>query len=148
MKLARVLVPLDGRRASANGETGPPREIAGSVVERVIHGTRRLLLAIRSADAAVETPRGEAFPIPNRPEAAQRAEHRPKTGGRYLDVAHSGAGFPTEVSMAGRAIDASTWPTARELADTLAGWHATAEMARTEWARLPTDARSNIPSPP
>ena len=63
-------------------------------------------------------------------------------------VVHGGAGFPKEVTMVGRSIDASTWPTARQLADTLAAWHETAEIARTAWARLPRETRSSMPPPP
>jgi hypothetical protein len=56
-------------------------------------------------------------------------------------------GFPKEVTMVGRSIDASTWPTARQLADTLAAWHETAEVARTAWAHLPRETRSHTPPP-
>lgn len=65
-----------------------------------------------------------------------------------VHVARSGAGFPKEVTMAGRTIDGSTWPTGRELADTLAAWHDTAESVRTAWARLSEDQRSGMPPPP
>lgn len=67
---------------------------------------------------------------------------------RAVHVARTGAGFPKEVTMAGRTIDGSTWPTGRHLADTLAAWHDTAETARTAWARLPEEARSSLPPPP
>jgi hypothetical protein len=50
--------------------------------------------------------------------------------------------------MAGRAIDASTWPTASELANALAAWQEAAEIARTAWARLPAQLRSGVPPPP
>ena len=63
-------------------------------------------------------------------------------------VVHAGAGFPKEVTMVGRSIDASTWPTAQQLADTLATWHEAAEIARTAWARLPRETRSSMPPPP
>lgn len=65
-----------------------------------------------------------------------------------VHVAGVGAGFPKEVTMAGRTIDGSTWPTGRQLADALAAWHDAAENARTAWARLPQPARSGMPSPP
>jgi len=63
-------------------------------------------------------------------------------------VVHGGAGFPKEVTMVGRSIDALTWPTAQQLADTLATWHETAEVARTAWAHLPRETRSSMPPPP
>jgi hypothetical protein len=67
---------------------------------------------------------------------------------QVVHVIHEGAGFPKEVTMVGRSIDASTWPTARQLADTLAAWHEAAEIARTTWARLPRETRSSMPPPP
>lgn len=63
-------------------------------------------------------------------------------------VVSTGAGFPKEVTMAGRAIHAAAWPTAGQLADTLATWHDSAEKARTAWARLPRDTRGTLPPPP
>jgi len=65
-----------------------------------------------------------------------------------VHVVHEGVGFPKEVTMVGRSIDASTWPTARQIAETLAAWHETAEVARTAWARLPREARASMPPPP
>jgi hypothetical protein len=76
-------------------------------------------------------------------QAAECLEHW-----QAVDVVHGGAGFPKEVTMVGRSIDASTWPTARQLADTLAAWHETAEVARTAWAHLPRQTRSSMPPPP
>lgn len=62
-------------------------------------------------------------------------------------VVGTGAGFPKEVTMAGRAIDAATWPTAQQMADTLAAWHDSAERAQNAWARLPAAARATLPTP-
>lgn len=76
-------------------------------------------------------------------QAAKALEHW-----RAVYIEHSGAGFPKEVTMAGRAIDASTWPTAWELADTLAAWQEAAETARAAWARLPREMRARVPPPP
>jgi len=76
-------------------------------------------------------------------QAAKHLEHW-----RAVHVVHAGAGFPKEVTMVGRSIDASTWPTAQQLADTLAAWHEAAEIARTAWARLPREMRSSMPPPP
>jgi hypothetical protein len=76
-------------------------------------------------------------------QAARALEHW-----QAVYVEHSGFGFPKEVTMAGRAIDASTWPTAQQLADTLAAWQEAAEAARTAWARLPREMRSGMPPPP
>lgn len=76
-------------------------------------------------------------------QAAKCLEHW-----QAVDVIHGGAGFPKEVTMVGRSIDASTWPTGRQLADTLAAWHETAEIARTAWTRLPRETRSSMAPPP
>jgi hypothetical protein len=76
-------------------------------------------------------------------QAAKCLEHW-----QAVDVVHAGAGFPKEVTMVGRSIDALTWPTAQQLADTLAAWHGAAEIARTAWARLPGETRSNVLPPP
>jgi nucleotide-binding universal stress UspA family protein len=65
-----------------------------------------------------------------------------------VHVAHAGAGFPKEVTMTGRVIDAATWPTARTLADGLAAWHSAAEAARVAWARMPQAERSSLSPPP
>jgi len=65
-------------------------------------------------------------PVAGCRETVVQAEHPPDVGSPYLDAFHDGAGFPKEVTMVGRSIDASTWPTARQLADTLAAWHETA----------------------
>lgn len=65
-----------------------------------------------------------------------------------VHVAHSGAGFPKEVTMVGRVIDGSLWPTAAQLGDTLAAWHSAAEAARVAWAHVPREARPTLPPPP
>jgi hypothetical protein len=67
---------------------------------------------------------------------------------RAVHVVNAGAGFPTEVTMMGRSIDASAWPTPQQLADTLADWHEAAEGARAAWAHLPAETRSSLPPPP
>ena len=76
-------------------------------------------------------------------EAAKRLERW-----QAVHVAHAGAGFPKEVTMAGRVIDATTWPTAGQLADTLADWHSAAEAARVAWRHVPDEERSGLPAPP
>jgi hypothetical protein len=65
-----------------------------------------------------------------------------------VHVAHSGAGFPKEVTMTGRVIDAASWPDARQIADTLAAWHSSAETARVAWDRVPRQERAQLPRPP
>jgi hypothetical protein len=65
-----------------------------------------------------------------------------------VSVVSGGAGFPKEVTMVGRSIDASTWPSPRQLADTLAAWHEAAEALRLVWAHLPGETRSSLPPPP
>ena len=78
-----------------------------------------------------------------------QTESRPgdEGGPVAVDVVPGGAGFPKEVTMVGRSIDASTWPTARQIADTPAAWHETAEVVRTAWAHLPRETRSHMPPP-
>ena len=76
-------------------------------------------------------------------QAAKHLEHW-----QAVHVVHAGAGFPKEVTMVGRAIDASAWPTGRQIAETLAAWHEAAERARMAWARLPEEARTGMPPPP
>ena len=75
-------------------------------------------------------------------EAVKNLEHW-----QAVHVAHAGAGFPKEVTMTGRVIDASTWPTGRQLADALAAWHSAAEAARVAWAHVPQAARAELPPP-
>lgn len=121
-----------------SGDTGRfsrPAEVAAQG-----EGSRRYLDALRE----LQEREGEVLRIVTTIQrAAKDLEHWPA-----VCVVHAGAGFPKEVTMAGRAIDASTWPTARQLADALAAWHETAEIARTAWARLPKETRSSLPSPP
>jgi nucleotide-binding universal stress UspA family protein len=45
-----------------SGRTGSPRSVVGSVVERVLRGTKRPVLVIAPPDAVVETPAGDAAP--------------------------------------------------------------------------------------
>jgi nucleotide-binding universal stress UspA family protein len=46
------------------GLAGPPRKLVGSVVERVLRGTRRHVLVVTPADATVDTSIGDAAPAP------------------------------------------------------------------------------------
>jgi hypothetical protein len=64
-----------------------------------------------------------------------------------VHVTNAGVGFPMEVTMVGRSIDAATWPTGRQLADTVAAWHEAAEVVRTKWGRLSRETRSRMPPP-
>jgi hypothetical protein len=121
-----------------SGDTGRSSGPAEVAVQG--EGSRRYLDALRELQGR----EGEVLRIVTTIQrAAKDLEHWPA-----VCVVHAGAGFPKEVTMAGRAIDASTWPTARQLADALAAWHETAEIARTAWARLPEETRSSLPSPP
>lgn len=76
-------------------------------------------------------------------EAAKKLERW-----QAVHVAHAGVGFPKEVTMVGRAIDAFTWPTAPQLADTLVAWHLAAEAARIAWDHVPRADRPRLPPPP
>jgi hypothetical protein len=176
---------------ASSGRTGPPRKLVGSVVERVLRGTRRPVLVITPAEAVVDTSLGDAAPLPDRAPTGLESPfsttpsapvgHQPSPGDTYLDalgslqqreqevlrivttiqgaakklerwqavhVAHAGAGFPKKVTMTGRAIDASMWPTAWQLADTLATWHSAAEVARVAWSHVPQAERPKLPPPP
>jgi nucleotide-binding universal stress UspA family protein len=65
-----------------------------------------------------------------------------------VSVTHAGAGFPKEVTMMGRVIEGASWPTGRELAETLAAWHEAAEAARVAWSRVPGAERGTLTPPP
>jgi nucleotide-binding universal stress UspA family protein len=176
---------------ATGGLTGPPRKLVGSVVERVLRGTKRPVLVVRPAEAVVDTSLGDATPLPDpaatvlvRSSSATPRVPRgrgPSPSETYLaavrnlqqregevlrlvtiiqqaaktlerwqavHVAHAGAGFPKDVTMAGRVIDGSSWPTAQRLGDTLAAWHSAAEAARVAWAHVPQAKRAELPPPP
>lgn len=175
---------------ATGGRTGPPRELVGSVVERVLRGTKRPVLVVTPAEAVIDTSLGDAAPLRDRAETVLvrsssatphvSTDRRPPPSETYLDavrkcqererevlrlvttiqeaaknlerwqaihVAHAGAGFPKEVTMTGRVIDACLWPTARQLADTLAAWHSAAEAARVAWGHVPQAERAKLPPP-
>jgi hypothetical protein len=67
---------------------------------------------------------------------------------RSVHVANTGVGFPKDVMMMNRSIDAKQWPTAMELAEALAAWHAAAEHAWAVWSRLPPADRARLEPPP
>jgi len=67
---------------------------------------------------------------------------------RSVHVANAGVGFPKDVVMMNRAIDAKQWPTAMELAEALAAWHAAAEEAWAVWGRVPSADRARLEPPP
>lgn len=76
-------------------------------------------------------------------QAAAALEHW-----RSVHVVNAGVGFPKEVAMMGREIDAKQWPTALELAETLAAWHEGAEAAWAAWDRVPPADRARLEPPP
>jgi nucleotide-binding universal stress UspA family protein len=146
-------------------------------VERVLQGTSRPVLVIRPADAPVSRPPGDAARLPSlrqvepspamdsryldalrelgeRERGVVRLVTTIQQAAKHLEhwqavhVARAGAGFPKEVTMVGRAIDASAWPTGQQIAETLSAWHEAAERARTAWACLPEAARAGVPPPP
>lgn len=124
-----------------SGPSGHPSRFSSPAeVAAQGEGSRRYLDALRELQ---EREREVLRIVTTIQRAAKDLEHWPA-----VCVVHAGAGFPKEVTMAGRAIDASTWPTASQLADALAAWHETAEIARTAWARLPKETRTSLPSPP
>jgi nucleotide-binding universal stress UspA family protein len=47
-----------------SGRTGAPRQLVGSVVERVLRGTRCPVLVVTPADASVDASLGDAAPVP------------------------------------------------------------------------------------
>jgi nucleotide-binding universal stress UspA family protein len=176
---------------ASSGRTGAPRQLVGSVVERVLRGTKRPVLVVTPAEAVVDISLGDARPLPDDAAAIVAAsssptprtpdDRRPPSRGTYLDamrnvqererevlrvittiqeaakrlerwqavhVTHAGAGFPKEVTMTGRMIDAASWPTGRQLGDTLAAWHSATEAARVTWAHIPHERRADLPPPP
>jgi nucleotide-binding universal stress UspA family protein len=188
---AADLIEADMIVMATGARSGAPPKLVGSVVERVLGGTRRHVLVVTAPEALVDTSLGDAAPLPNRvlADAETRLPPAPRAAGdrglspaeAYLEslrgveqcerdvvrivttiqeaakrlerwqavhVAHAGAGFPKEVTMAGRVIDATTWPTAGQLADTLADWHSAAEAARVAWRHVPDEERSGLPAPP
>lgn len=46
-----------------SGRTGAPRAVVGSVVDRVLRGTKRPLLVIAPPDAPIDVPSGDATPL-------------------------------------------------------------------------------------
>ena len=188
---AADLIDADMIIMAAGGDTGPPRTLFGSVVERVLRGTKRPVLVVTPAETVADTSLGDAAPLPDRAEtalvpAASSTAHLPagrgpspsemyrdavgklqererevlrlvttiQAGTKSLErwqavhVTHSGAGFPKEVTMTGRMIDGSLWPTARQLGNALGAWHSAAEAARVAWARVPQGDRATLPAPP
>lgn len=188
---AAELTDADMIVMAAGGETGPPRTLVGSVVERVLRGTKRPVLVVTPAETVADTSLGDAAPLPDRAETAlvlpasatarPPARRRPTPSEMYREavsklqererealrlvtaiqegakrlerwqavhVTHSGAGFPKEVTMTGRLIDGSSWPTAHQLGNTLGAWHSAAEAARIAWARVPPGDRATLPPPP
>jgi nucleotide-binding universal stress UspA family protein len=179
---AADLITADMIIIATAGRTGPPRTLAGSVVDCVLRGTKRPVAVVTPEEAVVDTSLGEAAPESHLSAGLRTSGGRPPSAGEaYLEtlhsvqqcerevvrvvttvqeaakclerweavhVAHAGAGFPKEVTMAGRVIDAASWPTARQLADTLADWHSSAEAARVAWGRVPPEERSTLPPPP
>lgn len=67
---------------------------------------------------------------------------------RSVHVSNTGVGFPKDVMMMNREIDAKQWPTAMELAEALAAWHAAAEEAWALWGRVPATDRARLEPPP
>ena len=66
------------------------------------------------------------------------------------NIKGGGPGFPGEVAMDPSAfrLNASLWPTAEQIADTLkALWDAHKE-SRQEWAAIPKQHRLDLPPPP
>jgi nucleotide-binding universal stress UspA family protein len=188
---AAKLIEADMIIMASSGRTGPPRKLVGSVVDRVLRGTKRPVLVVTPGEAVVDISLGDATPLPggeatalvgsSSPAPPLPDDRRPSSSETYLDairkvqererevlrlvttiqeaakhlerwqavhVAHGGAGFPKEVTMTGRTIDASSWPTAPQLGNTLAAWHSAAETARVAWVHVPQERRADLPPPP
>lgn len=65
---------------ATGGLTGPPRTLVGSVVARVLRGTRRPVLVVTPAEAVVDTSLGDAAPLPD-PAATLRVRSSSVTPG-------------------------------------------------------------------
>jgi nucleotide-binding universal stress UspA family protein len=70
---AAELTEADMIVMARGGRTGPPRELVGSVVERVLRGTRRPVLVVTPADAALDVSLGDAAPLPDPTATAPEA---------------------------------------------------------------------------
>jgi nucleotide-binding universal stress UspA family protein len=68
---AADLIDADLIAMARSGPTGAPPELAGSVVERVLRGTRRPVLVLAPPEARVETSLGDAAPLPGGPATAR-----------------------------------------------------------------------------
>jgi nucleotide-binding universal stress UspA family protein len=60
---AADLIEADVIVMARSGRTGAPRALVGSVVERVLRGTKRPVLVIAPAEATVDAPPGDAAPL-------------------------------------------------------------------------------------
>ena len=63
---------------ATGGRTGAPRTLVGSVVERVLRGTKRPVLVVKPADAVVDAALDDAAPLP---AAHDAGGERRTTGG-------------------------------------------------------------------
>jgi nucleotide-binding universal stress UspA family protein len=108
--------------------------------ERSPAADTRYLGALREVG---ECERGVVRIVTTIQQAAKHLEHW-----QAVHVVHAGVGFPKEVAMVGRTIDASAWPTGRQIAEALVAWHEAAERARTAWSLLSKEARAEMLPPP
>jgi hypothetical protein len=63
---AADLIDADLIVIARTGRTGAPRALVGSVIERLLRGTKRPVLVVTPADATVDLPLGDATPLPDR----------------------------------------------------------------------------------
>lgn len=75
-------------------------------------------------------------------QAARMLEHW-----QTVEVANVGLGFPKEISMLGRTIDATAWPNAPELAEALVAWHEANQTVLDAWNALEPAERRALPPP-
>ncbi|HEV3258373.1 MAG TPA: hypothetical protein VG013_15950 [Gemmataceae bacterium] len=79
-------------------------------------------------------------------EIKQAAKHLEKW--EETAVAHVTAKLPMELLLKNRIIDGQKWPTAQQLADTLADWHRARQEARLAWDMIPVQDRTSLRPPP
>jgi hypothetical protein len=67
---------------------------------------------------------------------------------RKVIVSNIAVGFPAEATLGGKSINASDWPSAKELAETLSAWHNANHKVRDVYSGIPQNRRRGIEEPP
>ena len=65
-----------------------------------------------------------------------------------FSVSNVKVSFPTEAVMGGYSLNGDEWPSAQQIAETLATLHQARKEVTSAWASLSPADRSNLPPPP